>query len=187
MTDKIIIDGVDVSGCENFMNNYELKHNIDGSITYYNACECGVRGVENYHLECNYNDCNYKQLARKTEECESLKAYIKEDLAPHAQMLNQQLQAERQKVEELLSENNELKQSTVTLAEGLNIRQIKLEQYKQALEEIKPVLEYYANTWLGVENPNGTFSLINEQKAIILNYNPLPAKQALQHYEVVNE
>ncbi len=127
MTDKIIIDDVDVSGCENFISNYERHHNIDGSITYYNACECGIQGVENYQLECNYNACYYKQLKclqnqynavveqnkdlqqqlkHKEKECEAFQLSENEakEIITELQIL---LQAEQQKVKELSKANEE--------------------------------------------------------------------------------
>lgn len=60
MTDKeqIIIDGVDVSEC---------VHYEDLSCTSFRD-SCG------YPLDCkDFFFCNYKQLARKTQECEELK------------------------------------------------------------------------------------------------------------------
>lgn len=57
MTDKepIIIDGCNVSGCE----NYRPK---DRFTCYPYICNCHQKP-----------DCHYKQLARKTQECEELK------------------------------------------------------------------------------------------------------------------
>lgn len=56
MTDKIIINGVDVSGCR-----FCVRGICRPWITYYLIpCE-------------NQPNCYYKQLARKTEECEKLK------------------------------------------------------------------------------------------------------------------
>ena len=57
MTDKeqIIIDGVDVSGCAYF--DYENE---------------GTRECDAYSNECEANNCYYKQLARKTQECKKL-------------------------------------------------------------------------------------------------------------------
>lgn len=59
MTDKekIIIDGVDVSKCSSI--------DIDCGIVY-----CSEYG-RNVYCESN-NSCYYKQLARKTQECEEL-------------------------------------------------------------------------------------------------------------------
>lgn len=77
MTDKIMIDGVDVSGCELF----------DGS----HKCICDKTGLDEYkklrqlntvkYVNCrdNYN-CYYKQLKRKEEECEKLKEKLKPKL-----------------------------------------------------------------------------------------------------------
>ncbi len=64
MTDKeqIIIDGVDVSNCE-----------------YYKQAFTGfICTNPNKSNDCSKNpDCNFKQLARKTKECEELKNKIK--------------------------------------------------------------------------------------------------------------
>ena len=60
MTDKeqIIIDGCNVSGCE----NYRPK---DRFTCYPYICNCHQKP-----------DCHYKQLARKTQECEELKKQL---------------------------------------------------------------------------------------------------------------
>ena len=65
MTDKqIIIDGVDVSGCE-----YCLK------MTKY---RCTIqRDIYKYLCKENPN-CYYKQFKRKEQECEELKEKVKE-------------------------------------------------------------------------------------------------------------
>lgn len=72
MTDKeqIIINGVDVSGCEYLTNELEE----DGE--YYWFCNIAPAGGPD---ECEYKpECFYKkilkQLARKTQECEELKS-----------------------------------------------------------------------------------------------------------------
>ena len=76
MTDKqIIIDGVDVSGCNCFIEKMNFPNNLEGG--YYNQnnlCECGVQGVESYPFFCRNNpNCHYKQLKRKEQKCELLK------------------------------------------------------------------------------------------------------------------
>jgi hypothetical protein len=53
MTDKIIIDGVDVSECNHFK---------------YEGVNCVI-----YNTYCWGFDCNYKQRKRKEKECEELK------------------------------------------------------------------------------------------------------------------
>lgn len=65
MTDKeqIIINGVDVSKCDKLIVNQ----------LYGYACNC----EEDTHIisSCkNRHNCYYKQLARKTQECEELKS-----------------------------------------------------------------------------------------------------------------
>ena len=67
MTDKaqIIIDSVDVSKCE-----------------HYNICkQCELSQLPEsfYKLRCSENlDCNFKQLARKTAECEKYEQALEE-------------------------------------------------------------------------------------------------------------
>lgn len=205
MTDKIMIDGVDVLECPSFSNWHVIMTGSGIVVKEIENC-CTPRQKSCKEINCIFKK-QYKQLARKTEEYDKLKKdldsaefivrpttddYIKQ-IAEAVGMTDirlsggkefytwlkdniiQRIKAERQKVEELI-------QSTVTLAEGLNIRQIKLEQYKQALEGIKPILEFYANSRMGVETKPGVFALKTEQ-GIILNYDSQPAREALQVYE----
>lgn len=80
MTDKQIIDGIDVSGCECFIEKMDFPNNLKGG--YYNQnnlCECGVQGVESYPFFCKDNpNCYYKQLKEKEKECEELEKLYKE-------------------------------------------------------------------------------------------------------------
>lgn len=66
MTDKkIIINGIDVSKCIYFRMNNKMP--------VCRACNSGVGSPY-----CEYNkDCYYKQLTRKKQECEKLKAEVK--------------------------------------------------------------------------------------------------------------
>lgn len=69
MTDKeqIIIHGVDVSECLFYQSNFEEDYDV--KIKHF---------CSNWHNSCEsvYNsNCLFKQLARKTKECEELKAY----------------------------------------------------------------------------------------------------------------
>ena len=63
MTDKQIIDGVDVSKCK-YIDIENFEKPICHCISQRNECE----------MPCEYNkDCHYKQLKRKEQECEELK------------------------------------------------------------------------------------------------------------------
>ena len=111
--EQIIIDGVDVSGCE------YLK---------YDKIGCSVDDCY-----CLGNDCYYKQLARKTQECDEL---ISEN------------DFYLQKIEVLDQECEELKKQFETSeewrikAEGLNEKfELKNTRYRKALEEIEEVLK----------------------------------------------
>lgn len=63
--EQITIDGVDVSGCE--------FHQIDANELYPKAHYCG--SMKNTFCE-NDPNCYYKQLVRKTQECEKLKEQL---------------------------------------------------------------------------------------------------------------
>lgn len=86
MTDKeeIIIDGIDVSGCEHHRKCI-LPDNIGCKIDDF--------------LCCDKPNCDYKQLARKTQECESLK----EDCAELEQEC-EELKEENKVLQKLVSE-----------------------------------------------------------------------------------
>ena len=67
MTDKIIIDGVDVRGCE-FFDRGEI---LDG-------CSLGYREdpVNNYTPNCQENYCYYKQLKRTQKALQDIKTLV---------------------------------------------------------------------------------------------------------------
>lgn len=63
MTDEIIINGVDVSGCR-----YFKKDEIQGELII------NCQNAATLTFNCSHaSNCYYKQLKRKEEECESLK------------------------------------------------------------------------------------------------------------------
>lgn len=65
-----MIDGVDVSECIFYQANFE--EDFDVKINHF---------CSNWHNSCesvNNNNCYFKQLARKTQECEELKNIINE-------------------------------------------------------------------------------------------------------------
>ena len=69
MTDKeqIMIDGVNVGGCK-YLNTFS---DSDG---YHYYCDL-ADDIKNEYCE-HYRDCYFKQLARKTQECEELKKQL---------------------------------------------------------------------------------------------------------------
>ena len=104
MADKdVIIHGVNVSECDNFDNISEL---------------CSIRQpFEEIYHSCNeYENCYFKQLQRKTAECEELKATIR-----NLQISNTKLQ-----------NNNQQLDGAITKAKC----------YEQALNDIKKSFEY---------------------------------------------
>ena len=136
MTDKaqIIIDSVDVSKCE-----------------HYNICkQCELSQLPEsfYKLRCSENlDCNFKQLARKTQECEELKKQLMQKsevdmffntpiegwsndpcgICPHK------------------AENEKLKES-LKVWQYSDVQHIfEIKKYEQTLTEIKKIAEPFCN------------------------------------------
>lgn len=75
MTDKekIIIDGVDVSGCLFYQSNFEEDYDV--KIKHF---------CSNWHNSCesvNNSNCYFKQLQRKVQECEKYKQTLEEILS----------------------------------------------------------------------------------------------------------
>ena len=68
MDNQIIIDGVDVSECLFYQSNFEEDYDV--KIKHF---------CSNWHNSCesvNNSNCYFKQLARKTQECEELKKQL---------------------------------------------------------------------------------------------------------------
>ena len=108
MTDKekIIIDGVDVSGCKEYI--WALSH------------VCNLVNGRTDKFECNYYpNCYFKQLARKTQECEELKKKLRE-----LELKNTTLQNRYQQ---------------------LDGATIELNRYRKALEEIEGIAKNFGS------------------------------------------
>lgn len=257
MTDKqIIIDNVDVSGCESFCNGI--------------CCKVGFGGDASCEL---FSDCNYKNWKRKEQECEELKKLVEthcteninmqrengllqEELAISIQEneegreINAELKEKNEELnklyeevcsenlkeiyelikkndlwrgivnvvnekleeqlDQLKAENKELTTINARLLDRLEVdetdtslvfnldkelRQKEREFYvaiqeivklEQALKEIKPILEFYANSKIGEKQGNGTYKILLNG-GCILNYDPKPARQALQKISEVED
>ena len=140
---------------------------------------CNVSGCEYFRKDdpckntCHYfctpcewvqiQNCMYKYGKRKEQECEEFR--------------------------KANDEKNELLAklgcpTTVIAKRKVFCLQEQLDKLKQTLSDIKPILEVYADTKIGIEQPNGTYSMeIKDDKVIggtyTITYNPNLAKTAL--------
>lgn len=152
MTDKeeIIIDSVNVAGCVRLQDD-EISCDLGG--------------------ECKgWGNCYYKQLARKTQECEKLSILAQEESARNGYVeyeLNDKLKQKTQECENLKAEEKYLKQCCQKAGEelakhsfeydgkekNLVVQAIELnekyEKLKKALEEIEKVINNILNSCLG--------------------------------------
>ena len=150
MTDKqIIIDGCNVSGCE----NYRPK---DRFTCYPYICNCHQKP-----------DCYYKQLARKTQECEEIKEKY--------EALKLENQEGYEIVAELKHECEELKEKYEEIKEdryNLNMEMYTFDRYRKALEEIEGLVKNFCKDCDDYEDCNWEkegcyYSLIPNLKDII--------------------
>ena len=129
--EQIIIDGVDVSGCKYYLCN-----------THKN---CGVGLVD-----CEGKDCMFKQLARKTQECEELKKELvrcSKGLGKAACEKSWYQQAEQAKQEE----NHSLA--------------MEIYSYRKALEEIEGIAKNFGSYAAWQEQRiNKILDIINKAK-----------------------
>ena len=133
---KIYVDGVDVSKCY----RYQKK-------TGY--CEGAFKPEELPF--CENFDCEFKNLARKTEECErSLKRIsdLEERIINHSNEIEEycsRLADKNKECESLKEKYEELKEDRY----NLNIEMYVCDRYRKALEEIEKVINNILNSCLG--------------------------------------
>ena len=127
MTDKeqIIIDGCNVSGCE----NYRPKNRFT---CYPYICNCHQKP-----------DCHFKQLARKTQKCEEIFVktyqmwmyYIASGLNNASDLNIQCLLEDLGKVTKMLAELSNIKNSTLSYYAGQALDETN--RYHKTLEDIE--------------------------------------------------
>lgn len=131
MDNKVIIDGVDVSKCEFYINSKNLEYNCKQTPQSY-FCK-------------NNPDCYYKQLKTKEQECEELKKdnSTLKDILSYPKYTNENAYNELLK----LSKAELIKNLIESHQHGESITQVVYRsiseentKYKQTLAEIKDLL-----------------------------------------------
>ena len=125
--EQIVIDGVDISGCE-FID--EWKHcDICNSLiktVYQNATKC----LTEQDLRCEtYQNCHYKQLKRKEQECEELKESNKKAQELYKYFMNV--------AESTANKNKELENNLHIANTNHEAAEKECDRYLEALEEIE--------------------------------------------------
>ena len=145
MTDKEIIEihGINVLKCE----HYQYKSLKDCEMRYPESGDCEI-GLLNYLFDgsldmeksCKDNpNCYFKQLARKTQECEQIKEKY--------EALKLENEEGYEIVDELKHEYEELENKIKKLRKNLALEIEASDRYRKALEEI----ERYINNQ-GIDN-----------------------------------
>ena len=131
MTNKIIIDGVDVSECD---------HYTDGEC-YFNYFD----GISEGRCT-DFKNCDHKQLQRKTAECKNNEIAYKNEL----EIYNKECLNLTQELEERTAECEELKAKLDEYANSINkgdriinqIMNMRLEQHDNIIDDLKQQLKY---------------------------------------------
>lgn len=159
MTNKIMVDGIDVNGCIFYMPNYKED---DTKIEYF----CLITQKEH---SCDKQPCYYKQLKRKEQECEELK---KENLKLQKEVNDINVIFMREHIWELKAENDNCKKRLNKLYvfnKKIIDKNFKIAcqstKRKQALDEI----EEYCNKCnkqavMGTANADVVLDIINKAK-----------------------
>ena len=124
----LIIDGVDVSGCCQYMPRYMEDYDVD-TLDY-----CGYYFKPCKDVDVKY--CYFKQLKRKEQECENNKIAYQIEL----DIYNQECLNLQEELKEALDQLDQFKETN----EGLLSIQYKLadnnKQLRQTLEEIREII-----------------------------------------------
>ena len=129
--EQIIIDGIDISECEYICNT--AFGNIGCKLPFNEEIYC-----------CNISNCYYKQLARKTQECEQIKEKY--------EALKLENQEGYEIVDELKQECEELKKELNLYKTWYRAKHGDIKNYLgrcyNALDEIKEIVkDWYKNEW----------------------------------------
>ena len=162
-------------------------------IDYENLCENKSKEVGCYNTfdgSCIKEQCFTYRLLQllktKEQEYEELKSDLT-DLSKIIDCKNGTILTFKEQLDQLKGENvGALKQ--LEFVRTLNtVQEAEIRKLKQTLAEIKPILEFYANSNMGEEQPDKTYHIMVNGSYIMV-YDPKPARQALQKInEVENE
>ena len=129
-----------------------------------------------YSLNWDNQERLEKIIEQKEQECEEKQKTAQDAIS--------KLCAEKSA---LYNELDKLKRDNDLFRTCHDNEQEKRRKYEQTLAEIKPILEFYANSNMGEEQPDKTYHIMLNGSYIMV-YDPKPARQALQKIsEVKNE
>ena len=143
MTEEIIIDGVDVAGCEYMLNN-KIKgkqHCPAKAMPYAKETSCICRkSIDTPYNFCKHNpNCHYKQLKRLEQENKELK----EKYSHVLELAKTNADSNEYCLQELEKENKELKETVKDLNQSIQNCNIQRTKMYKALEEIKSAIVEY--------------------------------------------
>ena len=155
--DQIIIDGVDVSECI-------LRRRKEPNCTVCNGYSSKV-----FEFDCSdFKNCYFKQLTRKTQECEELKR----KLSNQEQLYQNEIEIYNQSCLQLRQENDDLyleRLALNTANSGINalleVKEKECDRYRKALEEIEGIAKNFGSYAAWQEQRiNKILDIINKAK-----------------------
>lgn len=160
MTEEIIVDGVNVAGCMRLQDD-KISCDLDGKCEGWKNCyykqlkRAGIKIEKLKGVDGSVHpDSAYYKITRLEQENNSLQAQLN-NITVQSNNVITALEQENKELKEEIQFHN--KENSNLLAErnaaqiGYDeIREVR-ERYRSALEEIREVLKFYADTWAGVE------------------------------------
>jgi flagellar biosynthesis chaperone FliJ len=146
MTEEIIIDGVNVAGCEHYCEKLNTGSGIIQNTSKQGFCLHNITGLQNADIyfrvlsfpKCReQSNCHYKQLKRLEQE--------RDDLKKQNKILEIQIDQCNEYIDELKQENKELKETVKDLNQSIQNCNIQRTKMYKALEEINILVKNYCN------------------------------------------
>lgn len=136
MTGKeIIINGVNVRGCDCYIKEQLIPNNLKGGYHHYKQlCESGMNSCEHYTFYCEDNpNCYYKQLKRLEQENKQLEALYE---------TYKELEEAHDKIQGAYQDDHcDLLKYKLTLQEIKAIAEVGQDKYHNGLIIAKPILD----------------------------------------------
>lgn len=134
---ELIIDGVDVSKCKDLDREYAPNYPEIGGYDWFNEC----KETSTY---CEGRNCLFKQLARKTQECEELKNTI-----TNLEIIRDTFS---NKIDQLKAKNKELKKANIHIDNNRMVKSNKLKKIEEYCKEQNLKADYTACKVLQIIN-----------------------------------
>lgn len=132
----IMIDGVDVSGCKKLDREYAPNYPEIGGYDWFNECK-------ETSTDCQGRNCLFKQLARKTQECEK-KSWEIGNLGYKIKNQRKEINERLKQLKAKEKECEELKKANIHIDNNRMVKSNKLKKIEEYCREQNLKADYTA-------------------------------------------